>query len=181
MKDLIIAKRYAKSAIYNIPQESVAVFLKETQSLLEILNTNKDLFDILRSKIVLTSNKLDFLESIIADYQLNEFWHSFFLLLTSKKREDNLIQILSEIINQIHLDNNSKEIDLILAFEHSEEVLKSIISLLERKMGHKIVYHVKIDKDIIGGFIARREDFYMDASVKGNLKQFVQQSFLNKQ
>lgn len=181
MKDLIIAKRYAKSAICNIPKESLVIFLNETQSLLEILKNNKDLFDILRSKIVLTSNKLDFLESIIADYQLNEFWHSFFLLLTSKKREDNLIQILEEIINQLHLENNSKEIDLILAFDHSQDVLQSIVQLIEKKMGHKVVYHIKIDKEIIGGFIARREDFYMDASVKGNLKQFVQQSFLNKQ
>ncbi|MBP7563687.1 MAG: ATP synthase F1 subunit delta [Candidatus Cloacimonetes bacterium] len=180
MKDIIVAKRYALSAIYNIKTEDFSEFVNEVKILSGIFESNPDLYQIMKSKIVTTTAKLEFLEEITSNFLLKDFWHSFFLLLTSKKRELIFIQILREILKQAYLTNDAKAVDIILAFEHTEETLMQIVKKIEHAIRHKIVYQVLIDKSIIGGFIAKAEDFIIDASVIGNLKQFVKNSITVK-
>jgi F-type H+-transporting ATPase subunit delta len=180
VKNLILAKRYALSALYNIKTEELEQFLKEVKILSELLNNNPDLYQILKSKIVGTIQKLNILEDITAEFEMKEFWHSFFLLLTSKKRELILVQILQEIIKQAYLQQDAKKVDIILAFEHSSDTVMQIVKKIEHTIGHKIVYQLVIDKSIIGGFMVKSEDFIFDASVLGSLKQFVKHSITVK-
>ena len=180
MKNLIVAKRYALSALYNIKADDLSEFLNEVKLMSGLFESNPDLYQIMKSKIVSTVSKLDMLEEITADFKMKEFWHSFFLLLTSKKREAILLQVLYEIIKQVYLQQDAKKVDIILAFDHSSDTVMQIVKKIESTIGHKIIYQLEIDKSIIGGFIAKSEEFIIDASVLGNLKQFVKHSITVK-
>lgn len=180
MKDIIVAKRYALSVLYNISENNLAAFIDEVKYIKAILDQNTDLYNLLKSKIVSIHDKLEFFETIVNDLEHKEIWLSFFLVLMPKQRGDILQQILDEIIKNAYLSKNAKAVKLILAYDHDEDTILKIAKSIEKQIGYKIIYQVSIDKSIIGGFIAKSEDFCIDASVLGNLNKFVNQSITDK-
>jgi len=176
VKSLIVIKRYALSALYNIKAEDLSEFLNEVNIIIGLFERNTDLYQIMKSKIVSTLSKLDLLEEMTADFKMKDLWHSFFLLLTSKKREPIFLKVLYEIQKQAYLQQDTKKVDIILAFEHSPDTVMQIVKKIESTIGHKIVYQLVIDKSIIGGFIAKSEELIIDASIHGKLNQFVKHS-----
>lgn len=176
MKEIILAKRYASSAIFNVKEEELSRLLEESKLLLNLLEKEAQAYNFLKSKVASTSAKLDLLSSILQDSPLNDFWSSFFLLLSSKKREAIFTLILKEIIKQLYQKSDIEEIDLYLAFDHDPHTLALIVKEIENKLCHKIAYNLIVKKEIIGGFIAKSESVLIDASISGKLNRFVKHS-----
>jgi ATP synthase F1 delta subunit len=173
VKDVIAARRYAISVIANVKQENIINLIAETKIIKSVLLENPKFSQIMRSKIVSDGYKKDLFKTIIHDFILEELWLSFFDVLLQKNREGIIVHILDEIIKQVYMSDKAKLVDLILAFRHDDDTIRKIAQSVEQEIGCKIIYNVLIDSEIIGGFIAKSEDFIIDSSIIGNLNQFV--------
>lgn len=71
--------------------------------------------------------------------------------------------ILDEHLGRLH-------VDVTLAREPDERTEEDIVAELSRVIGRKVVPHVHVDPDILGGMIARYEDKVLDGSLRHRLQ-----------
>ena len=71
-------------------------------------------------------------------------------------------------------DEGSAQVEVLTAFELSDEDQKRIGDALEKHFKRKVSMNVQLDESLIGGVVVRSGDQVMDASVRGQLQQLGQ-------
>lgn len=89
-------------------------------------------------------------------------------ILKLKKKEYLLPKILH---NTLEIFTRRKRLELTLARDHSADTVDALKRKLSGYFGKEKIVEVTVDGNIIGGFIAKTEDYIVDASVKKFLNQ----------
>jgi len=164
-------KRYAL-ALYKIAKEKgkTEEYLNELVSINEDIEKCSDIEVILDHPKISTREKKELFMKIWKG-KIEEDLMNFLLVLIEKKR----IKFLKEKIDQykiIHLeDNNILEVKICSSLELSKQQEERLISVLETKMGKKILLGKKIDKDLIGGCTLLYGDKYIDYSLCSRIER----------
>jgi len=89
-------------------------------------------------------------------------------VLRAKKREYLLKKIVENALNAM---KKRARFEITLAHDQSEAVIEKLEDKLGDKFGKDDAADINIDPKIIGGFVAKTDEYLYDASVKGWLEQ----------
>jgi F-type H+-transporting ATPase subunit delta len=91
-------------------------------------------------------------------------------------KEKNKLYLLPVILKELKKAEKKAKAELILAREFKQEFLGSLKKEIEKLLGEKEI-EVIIEPEIIGGFLAKDENYLVDGSIKGNLNKFKQRVY----
>jgi len=93
-------------------------------------------------------------------------------LLSILKQKEKL-RLTKEILNELKKEEKKRELILILARQFDKETVEKIKERLKEIFGKEKKIKIKIDEDIIGGFLAKNQNYLIDASLKGILRKLL--------
>jgi F0F1-type ATP synthase delta subunit len=82
-------------------------------------------------------------------------------------REKRKLHLLPKLLEEVKKRLKREETVLVLARKFDEKEIKEIKERIEKILSKKV--EVKIDKEIIGGFLIKDQNYLIDASIKGFL------------
>jgi F-type H+-transporting ATPase subunit delta len=171
MKDTRAAYRYAKSLIdLAIEQKAVEAVQQDMKLIIETCQANRDFLAVLKSPVIKGEKKSTILSAVFKD-KISKLSSSFLNMLVDKKREDIIVEIATEYLNQYKKNKHIKTAVVTSAVKIDAALRASIIELVKRETGSEVELIEKTDERLIGGFILRVEDTQIDASVSGKLNK----------
>jgi F-type H+-transporting ATPase subunit delta len=183
MQNPRLAGRYAKSLLdLAIERNELDAIYKDVLFVQSLCKGNRDLVALLRSPVIAADKKESILTAI-TEGKVSVLMTSFNNLLIRKGREASLPEIVQAFIEQYKTHKNIHVVRLTTASELSEEMKNSIVQKVkeERKI-ENIELDVKVDPNIIGGFVLEVGDTLIDASIAYDLnaikKQFLNNDFV---
>lgn len=102
-----------------------------------------------------------------SDQQQKEIAQNFLKVLKIKKK----IYLLPQIFKELQKILKKDEIELIFSREIQGEDIKKIEEKLRNVFGKEKVFKTRIDKQLISGFVAKTNNYLIDASISGVLEK----------
>jgi len=175
---LSLANRYADSLFeiaskYNLEE----IILKELENFYNLINKDRLINEIWYSKSLTVSDKSNMLIDLLP---FNYLTKEFLKLITSKKRE-KLLKIIIYYYKKNYENKYgifqgtlilAKKIDKLII----DELLKSIEKILNKKI---LINELKIDPEIMGGFILLSDETILDYSIKNNFDKLLKEININ--
>lgn len=164
-------KRYAM-ALYEVAEEKgkVEEYLKDLRSVCDLIDANKDFYEVIKHPQISTKKKKDTFINIFKG-NIDQDLLSFLLILIEKNR----ILFLREKLNQmeqIYLEkNNTLEATVKTAVPLLDEEKEQLKLKLENQYNKKIILTSVIDKSILGGVYVRVGNDVIDGTVKSKLSE----------
>jgi F-type H+-transporting ATPase subunit delta len=175
---LSLANRYADSlfeiaAKYNLEE----TILKELENFYNLINKDKLIDEIWHSKSLTTSDKSNMLIDLLP---FNYLTKEFLKLIASKKREKLLKLIIYYYKKNYENKYGIFEGTLILAKKIDNLILNELLKSIEKILNKKIlVNQIKIDPEIMGGFILISDETILDYSIKNNFEKLLKEININ--
>ena len=121
-----------------------------------------------------TKNQVKILAEILfsatenkSDQQQREIARNFLKVLKNKKK----IYLLPQIFKELQKISKKDEIELIFSREIQGEDIKKIEEKLRSVFGKEKIFKIKINKRLISGFVAKTNNYLIDASINGVLER----------
>jgi F-type H+-transporting ATPase subunit delta len=130
----------------------------------------KDVRELLASPVATPSKKRDILHKIFGS-DLEPITLSLLDLVVKNGRENFLPAIARVFIKETKEHKGITESALTTAVKVSPQIMKQISEMISLNFKMKVDMKEIIEPGIIGGFILRIEDNYIDASVKNKLRK----------
>jgi len=126
--------------------------------------------EFLASPIIVPSKKIAILHKVTGD-NLQNITLSLIDLVVNNGREAFLPAISRAFLHQTKEYRGVTESVLTTAVKVDDKIKKQVIDLVSGIFKTKVELKEVIDKEIIGGFILKIEDNYIDASVRNKLRK----------
>jgi F-type H+-transporting ATPase subunit delta len=165
-----ISVRYSK-AIFNSAVEKK--LLNEVyQDMIFITGLCKlpEMKELLASPIIVPTKKKDILHKVM-ESNIQDLSLSLVDLVVRNGREKYLPAIARQFIHETKEYKGITESVLTTAIKVDEKIKKQVIDLITAIFKTKVELKEMVNKDIIGGFILRIEDSYIDASIRNKLRK----------
>lgn len=174
----IIASRYAE-ALFQVGEEnnSTTKLYEELNAVLDILKSDKNFYNVLKSPLISKGEKKDIIENIFNNRVENDL-KNFFKLLIDKERISSLELIHKSFKSLLNEKNNIVEGKAITAIPMSKEEIKKLEENLSSKYNTNIILENVVDKTILGGVLVKLGNKEIDGTIKtrlDNLKQELSQ------
>jgi len=175
-----IIKNYANSFLdVNIKKDVYNDIADEILFLINSIETSDTLKRLCSNPVIRPELKKAIFRELFTSRVSNNLM-SFVELIIENNRTDLLIEILKNVLKLKDNRDGFTRVEVRIPFELEQEQINHIIAKLESILGNKVILNLKIDKSVIGGFIARYDDIILDASLRHQLnnirKQFIQTS-----
>jgi F-type H+-transporting ATPase subunit delta len=177
MQDHKVSIRYASSLLDSaIEKKNLDPVSNDMELVFNTLGGKNQLNLMLKSPVIKPQVKSSILNEIfktkISDDSLN-----FLQFVIDKQREDLLINIAKKFLELKDEYLGILNIEITTAFDFTEDQQEQIKKIFESKLNKIIKLKYIVNKELIGGFIARVADTMYDASIKHQLeilrKQFL--------
>jgi F-type H+-transporting ATPase subunit delta len=179
MSELTVATRYAKSLIDLAKEQNALEQVREDMALfVKTLKVNSELQAVLRNPIIAHDKKKKVLDAIFGD-KVNKATISFFHIMINKSRAEILFPTALEFINQYNTINNIINASVVSAAPLSEENKQKLTDEVKAITGGNVNMHVKVDPNLIGGFVLTVGDRQIDTSVLASLNR-IKKDFAQK-
>lgn len=171
-----LASRYAKSILdLAVETNQLEKIFADIKWLQDILKTNRDFLNLLRSPIIKADKKKKILDAVL-EKRVSELTAAFITLLVGKNRESNLPEIITSFISLYKQHKNIHTVKLTTAVPVSDDMKKAIVGQVKKSSGYEnIELEEKVDENIIGGFVLQIGDKLVDASIAYDLKAIAKQ------
>jgi len=175
-----LATRYAKSLLdLSIEQNQLEAVYADMKLLKGINKSNPDFVALLRSPIITADKKDKILDAVIGK-NVSQITMLFIRLLTTKKRESNLPEIVTAFLEQYNKLKNIQTVKLTTAAPISEELKNSIIARVKSADSSAIEIETAVKEELIGGFKLEIGGTLIDASILRDLND-IKRQFLNNE
>ena len=171
MKQLILAKRYAK-AIFSLGKEQgkVEAYADSLNAIAELYkNTELEVEDALTNPLYPVEARQKVMAKIAESVDADTILTSFLNLLIEKKRVDVLPEIATAVQEMLDREENISHGSVISAIELDSKLLEEIQATLEKITGNKVILETQVDPSIIGGIVAKVGDLVLDGSIRTQL------------
>jgi F-type H+-transporting ATPase subunit delta len=177
MTDHKVSLRYASSLLdSSIEKKNLDSVIKDMEFVYSILYREKELSTVLKSPVIKPQTKSSILNEIFKT-KITEESLNFLQFVVDKKREDLLLNIAKKFLDLKDEYLGILNVEVTSPFDFSEDQKALIKRKFESIFNKIIILNYVLDKDLIGGFIAKVADTMYDASVKHQLellkKQFL--------
>jgi len=126
--------------------------------------------DLLNNPVIPPSKKKKILNEVFGK-ELSSLTYSLIGLVIKNGRESYLPAIARVFMSDTLKHNGITETILTTAVKTDEKVKKQISELISSSFKTKVELKEVIDEDIIGGFILKIDDKYIDASIRNKLRK----------
>jgi F-type H+-transporting ATPase subunit delta len=170
MNESIIAVRYSRALFQSAIEKSILDEVNDDMLLILEVCKIPEAAEIIASPVIVPSRKISALKAVLSG-KVQDITIALVELVVNNGRE-SLLPSIARVFN--HETMKYKGITasvLTTAVKVDEKVRKEIISLVSKEFGTKIEMKENVDPGIIGGFILRVDDKYIDASVKSKLRK----------
>ncbi len=170
MNESRISVRYSRAIFESAVEMKILDKVNQDMILIREVCKNPDVIEFLDSPIIMPSQKTEILHRILGN-NIQELSMSLVDLVVSHGREKYLPAIARVFIHEQMEYNGITECILTTAVEVDSKVKKEISDLISGLFKTKVDLKENIDKEIIGGFILKVADNYIDASVRNKLRK----------
>ncbi len=170
MKNLVIAKRYAK-ALFNLAQEQgqIEQYGQELDEFVRLFGELPDLADAIQNPLYPEATRKSVFMAVADKVQMSPIMLSFMSLLVEKKRVQNLGEIKEYYHKLIDEHANIARARIKAATPLDDQSIQNIAESLEKMTGKKIAIEFEQDPELIGGVLAQIGDLVLDGSVRRQL------------
>jgi F-type H+-transporting ATPase subunit delta len=177
MKDHKVSLRYASSLLdSSIEKKNLDSTVNDMELIFKALEENKQLGLMLKSPVVKPQIKSSILNEIFVNKISNDSLR-FLQFVIDKKREDLLSSIIRKFLELKDEHLGIIKVEITAAYDFTDDQKEQIKEKFESNLNKIIRLQYIVDKNLIGGFIARVADTMYDASIKHQLellrKQFL--------
>jgi F-type H+-transporting ATPase subunit delta len=177
MQDHKVSIRYASSFLDSaIEKKNLDSASNDMELILNTLEGKNQLNLVLKSPVIKPQVKSSIITEIFAD-KISVDSLKFLQFVLDKKREDLLSNIAKKFLELKDEYLGIVNVEITTAYEFTEEQQELVKKKFETNLNKIIKVRYIVDKELIGGFIARVADTMYDASIKHQLeilrKQFL--------
>jgi F-type H+-transporting ATPase subunit delta len=165
-----ISIRYSRALFELALEKKLLDKVKRDMIFIAEVCTLPEVKEFLKSPVIVPSKKTTILHNILGK-DLDKITLSLIDLVVRNGRELFLPDIARAFIHQTKEHNGITESVLTTAVKVDDKIRNDIVDLIAGVFTTKVELKEVIDQDIIGGFILRIEDNYIDASVKNKLRK----------
>lgn len=170
MNDGKISVRYARALFQSALENKILDKVCRDMILVSEVCIIPEFRELLESPIIVPSKKTEIIQNTIGR-NIDKITGSLISLVVKNGREIYLPGIAREFIRSTKEYNGITESVLTTAVKVDDKTKKQISDLIAGIFKTKVELREVIDKDIIGGFILKVEDNYLDASVRNKLRK----------
>lgn len=178
MSDFKVSYRYASSLLEtSISNNSLEAVSKDMTLVHSALSASDELERALKSPVIKSESKLAVLKEIFED-KVSDETIRFFEFLIGKDRENLLAEIAEQFLSMKDEHLGIVNVVVATAFEIDDEQKEKLRAKFENHLNKKVKINFRLDKNVLGGFIAKVGDTVYDASIMHQLemlkKKFIQ-------
>lgn len=170
MNESRISVRYSRAIFETAVEKKILDKVHQDMILIRETCRTPEMAEFLASPIILPSTKSETLHKIFGD-NIQPLTMSLVDLVVRNGREKYLPAIARVFIHETLGYKGVTECVLTTAVEVDPKVRKQVSDLISDVFKTKVELKEAIDEDIIGGFILKVSDNYIDASVKNKLRK----------
>ena len=160
-----VANRYATSLFENsLEKDSLETVFDDINLLIKSFDDSKELRRAMESPVIKPELKSSVIDEIFSD-KLSKETLNFIYFIIDKKREELLYEISKRFIDLRNEHLGIVEMEVTTAFDVTNEQIANLKNMFESILKKTVIIKIKIDKNIIGGFIAQVGDTVYDASI----------------
>jgi len=169
-----IVRRYARAIFESANEKNKLDELNADFLMIKnLLSQSRDLNDFILNPVVTTEKRKKVLEEIFSG-KVQSVTYGFLMFLESKKRLF-LLERIADVFESIFLNfTKTVKATITSSMRLSGSQVAEICRNLERKIKLKILPHLIVDEELIGGVKIQIEDKVYDYSVKTQLNSFYQ-------
>jgi F-type H+-transporting ATPase subunit delta len=170
MNDSKISVRYSRALFQSALEKKILDKVNQDMILISEICKVPETREFLHSPIIVPSKKMDIFHNILGE-NVERITLSLIDLVVKNGRESFLPAIARVFIDETRRYRGITKSVLTTAYKVDEKVKKQICGLISDVFSTKAELEEVIDSEIIGGFILRVDDSYIDASVRTKLNK----------
>lgn len=169
MNDGKISVRYAKALFESALEKKLLEKVFQDMIYISEICKIPEMKEFLESPIIIPSKKIDIMQKVLGN-NIEKISFSLIGLAVKNGRESFLPAIARVFIHETKEYKGITESVLTTAIKIDTKVRQHIIDFISGRFKTKVELKEIVDKEIIGGFILRIEDHFIDASVRNKLR-----------
>lgn len=165
MKQILLAKRYAKALFELALQEKAAesVF-DDMETVAAVISENRELRRVMANPLITPARKSALMNALFGSL-ISPLSLRFFDILVRKGREQQIEEIARQY-TALYLDHNNIAVaELTTAYVANDHIRNSIAGLVRQNTSKTLKFSETTDPEIIGGFRLKIGDYLLDASI----------------
>jgi F-type H+-transporting ATPase subunit delta len=170
MNDSKISVRYSRALFQSAVEKGILGKVDHDMKLILEVCRIPEVAGFLKSPIIVPSKKTEILHKLLGE-NVQDITLSLIDIVVKNGRERSLPAIARVFISETLKYNGVTDSLLTTAVKVDDEVRERIVSLIEEIFKTKISLNDSVDPDIIGGFVLRVGDNYVDASIRNKLRK----------
>jgi F-type H+-transporting ATPase subunit delta len=170
MNDSKISVRYSRALFQSALEKKIIDKVNQDMIFIAEICRLPETKEFLQSPIIPPSKKSSIFHKMF-DGNVEKITLSLIDLVVKNGRENYLPAIARVFISETLKYKGITESVLTTAIKVDSKVRKQITDLISEVFSTKVELEEKIDTDIIGGFILRIDDKYIDASIRNRLRK----------
>jgi len=167
-----LARRYAR-ALVELGQAENALdkYGKDLAALTELMNTSRDLREVLINPVFTKEDKKKIARSLMAKLGVAPMVANFVCVLIDRKRINQLQGIEEAFRSLVDQIRGITRGEIVSADPLSADVLAEVTAVLSRISGKQVVITTRQDPSLIGGLVAKVGDMQFDGTIRTQLNQ----------
>jgi F-type H+-transporting ATPase subunit delta len=170
MNDSKISVRYSKALFESALEKNLLDKVNQDMILISEICKNPETRDFLQNPVIVPSKKSDILHKMFGGF-VEGITLSLIDLAVKNGRESYIPAVARVFIHETLKYKGITESVLTTAVKIDPTVKKQITEMISEVFNTKVELEEVIDTEIIGGFILRIDDNYIDASIKNKLRK----------
>jgi F-type H+-transporting ATPase subunit delta len=165
-----IAVRYSRALFESVLEKKILDKVYQDMIFISEVCKMPEMKELLESPIIIPSKKSKILYNVLG-VNIEKITFSLIEMVVKNSRESFIPSIARDFIHETKEYKGITESVLTTAVKIDPKVKQQIIDFISQTFKTKVELSEVVDKDIVGGFILRVEDNYIDASVKNKLRK----------
>jgi len=170
MNESRISVRYSKALFQSALDRNILDTINQDMVLIRDICAVPEVKELLTNPVIRPAKKADTLKGILGR-DINPLTLSLVELVVRNGRERYLPSIARVFVHETKKHRGITESVLTTAVKIDPELKKQVSGMIEKLLDTKVDLKENIDESIIGGFILRVEDNYVDASIRNKLRK----------
>lgn len=170
MNESKIPVRYSRALFESAAEKKILDKVFQDMNLVSELSSLNEFKELLENPIIPPSKKKTVFYSIL-EKNVEKITLSMIDLLIKNGRENYLPAVARVFRNETLRYKGITETELVTAIAVNEDTKKNVISFIEKTFNTRAELKESVNKDIIGGFILKINDNYIDASIRSKLRK----------
>ena len=170
MNESRISVRYSKALFQSALEKDILDRINQDLVLIRDICTVPEVRELLSNPVIRPAKKSETLSRIFGK-DIHPLSLSLVELVVKNGRERYLPSIARVFVHETKKHRGITESVLTTAVKIDPELKKQVSGMIEKLLDTKVDLKENIDESIIGGFILRVEDNYVDASIRNKLRK----------